>query len=103
MTAPTVRRAVLGDWGRIIRDPLDLARLAFLAGAVAFAVAADANGAFNLALAFVVLAAGRLANLSRLYDLALIIALLLTQAGEAAGLYDVIGWYDHGVHFLVPL
>ena len=97
------RRAVMGDWGRVIRDPLDLARLAFLAGAVGFALAGDAKGAFNLALAFAVLVAARLANLPRVYDLAVVVALAFTQGGEAAGLYDALGFYDRIVHFIVPL
>ena len=97
------RRAVMGDWGRVIRDPLDLARLAFLAGAVGFALAGDAKGAFNLALAFAVLVAARLANLPRVYDLAVVVALAFTQGGEAAGLYDAVGFYDRIVHFIVPM
>jgi hypothetical protein len=97
------RTLLLGDWGRVVRDPLDVLRLAFLAGAVAFAAAGDVKGAFNLGLAFAVLVAARLANLPRLYDLGLIVALTLTQVGEAFGLYDSIGWYDRAVHFLVPM
>jgi hypothetical protein len=103
MASEQVRRLVLGDWNRVIRDPLDLLRLAFLVGAVVFAVRADPTGAFNLLLAFAVLVAARLANLPRLYDLALIAALALTQGGEALGLYDAWAWYDRVVHFLVPL
>jgi hypothetical protein len=99
----SVRRALLGDWGRVVRDPLDLLRLGFLGGAVAFAGAGDAKGAFNLALAFAVLVAARLANLPRVYDLALIVALAFSQGGEAAGLYDTLAWYDRIVHVAVPL
>jgi hypothetical protein len=99
----SARTLLLGDWGRIVRDPLDLLRLAFLAGAVGFALAGEAKGTFNMLLAFAVLVAARLANLPRLYDLAVVVAMVLTQAGEAAGLYDAIGWYDRVVHFLVPL
>jgi hypothetical protein len=103
MTSTTARRVVLGDWGRVVRDPLDVARLAFLAGAVAFALAGDAKGAFNLGLGFAVLAAARLADLPRLYDLAVVVAMTFTQAGEAAGLYDALPWYDRVVHFIVPM
>ena len=101
--AMDTRRLSLGDWGPVVRDPLDLLRLAFLAGAVAFAAAGDVKGAFNLGLAFAVLVAARLANLPRVYDLALIVALTFTQAGEAAGLYDAIDWYDRLVHVVVPM
>jgi hypothetical protein len=99
----TARRVLLGDWGRVVRDPLDVARLAFLAGAIAFGVAGDVKGTFNLALGFAVLVAARLANLPRVYDLALIVALTFTQVGEAIGLYDAVGWYDRLVHVVVPM
>lgn len=102
MTLDT-RRLVMGDWSRVVRDPLDVLRLVFAAGAVAFAVSGDAAAAFNLGLAFAVLVAARLANLPRLYDLATIVALMFTQGGEALGLYDTIESYDRVVHFVVPL
>lgn len=94
---------VMGDWSRTVRDPLDVLRLVFLAGAVAFAVAGDVAGAFNLLLGFLVLLAARFANLPRVYDLALIVALIFTQWGEAFGMYDALPWYDRVVHVIVPL
>ena len=80
--AVDTRKLVLGDWSRTVRDPLDVLRLAFLAGAIAFAFAGDPAGAFNLGLGFAVLLAARFANLPRVYDLALIVALVFTQWGE---------------------
>jgi hypothetical protein len=97
------RKLLMGDWSRLVRDPLDLMRLVFAAGAAAFAAAGDAGAAFNLLLAFAVLVAARLANLPRVYDLAAIVALMFTQGGEALGLYDAIESYDRVVHFVVPL
>jgi hypothetical protein len=97
------RKLVMGDWGPVVRDPLDVARLIFLAGAIVFAAAGDVAGAFNLALGFVLLVAARFANLPRIYDLALIVALIFTQWGEAFGLYDAIVWYDRVVHVVVPM
>jgi len=101
--AVDTRKLVLGDWSRTVRDPLDVLRLAFLAGAIAFAFAGDPAGAFNLGLGFAVLLAARFANLPRVYDLALIVALVFTQWGEAFGLYDSFAGYDRIVHFLVPM
>ena len=103
MAGDTGSRLLLGDWGRVIRDPLDLLRALFAAGALWFALEGDAKGAFNLALASVVVLAARLGNLPRIYDLAVIVALALTQGGEALGLYDAVAWYDRLVHFVVPL
>jgi len=97
------RKLVMGDWSRIVRDPLDVLRLVFAAGAVGFAAAGDVAATFNLLLAFAVLVAARIANLPRLYDLAVIVALVFTQGGEALNLYDAIAWYDRVVHFVVPL
>ena len=97
------RKLVMGDWSGPVRDPLDVLRLLFGAGAVGFAAAGDIAGAFNLALAFVVLIAARFANLPRIYDLALIVALATTQGGEALNVYDALAWYDRVVHFLVPM
>ena len=97
------RKLVMGDWSGPVRDPLDVLRLLFGAAAVAFAAAGDVAGAFNLALAFVVLVAARFANLPRIYDLALIVALATTQGGEALNVYDALAWYDRVVHFLVPM
>jgi len=99
----TASRLLLGDWSRTVRDPLDVLRLLFAAAAIAFAAAGDTAGAFNLAFAFGLLVAARLANLPRLYDLAVIVALLFTQGGEALNLYDAIAWYDRVVHFVVPM
>ena len=97
------RKLVMGDWGPVVRDPLDVVRLVFLAGAIAFAAAGDVAGTFNLALGLVLLVAARFANLPRIYDLALIVALIFTQWGEAFGLYDAIVWYDRVVHVVVPM
>jgi hypothetical protein len=97
------RKLLMGDWSSTVRDPLDVLRLAFAVGAVAFALAGDVAGTFNLLLAFAVLVAARLANLPRVYDLAVIVALVFTQGGEALNLYDAIAWYDRVVHVVVPM
>jgi hypothetical protein len=101
--AVDTRKLVMGDWSRSVRDPLDVLRLLYGAAAVAFAVAGDAAGAFNLGLAFAILVGARFADLPRVYDLALIVALAFTQGGEALNLYDALPWYDRVVHVLVPM
>jgi hypothetical protein len=103
MASVTARRLVLGDWSRWVRDPLDLMRLGFAAGLVWFAVQGDVKGTFNLALGLVVVALARAVQLPRLYDLAVIVAMVFTMVGEALGLYDSILWYDRLVHVVVPL
>ncbi len=103
MASPTARRVVLGDWGRWIRDPLDLLRIAFVAGLVWFAVQGEVKGTFNLAVAVAFVALARAIELPRLYDLAVCVAMAFTMVGEAVGLYDTWAWYDRLVHVVVPL
>jgi len=99
----TIRTLLLGDWHPLVRDPIDLLRASFPAGAVAFAIAGDAHGAVNLAVAGLAGLVARLVNLPRVYDLCFMLAMVLTGWGEALDLYDALGWYDVLVHFLVPL
>jgi len=99
----TTRTLVLGDWGRVIRDPIDLLRLTFFGGAVVFALTGQLGGAGNLVISGLLLLAARAVDLPRLYDLALSLAMILTGWGEALGLYDAISFYDNIVHFLTPL
>jgi hypothetical protein len=103
MASNTARKAVLGDWNRVVRDPLDVLRLIFLGGIVLFVVLGDIKGIGNLAIATVAVLLARAAQLPRLYDLAVIVAMAFTGWGEALGLYDSISWYDNVVHFAVPL
>src|SRR5687767_2110492 len=99
----TARKAVLGNWGPVVRDPLDVLRLVFLGGIVLFVVLGDVKGTGNLVVATVAVLLARAAQLPRLYDLAVIVAMAFTGWGEAVGLYDSISWYDNVVHFAVPL
>ena len=99
----TTRTLVLGDWGRVIRDPIDLLRLAFFAGAAGFAVTGQLGGAGNLLISGLLLLAARALDLPRVYDLALTLAMILTGWGEALGLYDAWKPYDNVVHFIVPM
>ena len=43
------RKLVFGDWSPVLRDGIDVLRLAILAGAVGFALAGDVGGAAVLA------------------------------------------------------
>ena len=103
MASGTARKAVLGDWTRVVRDPLDVLRLVFLGGIVVFVVLGDVKGVGNLVIASGAVLLARAAQLPRLYDLAVIVAMTFTGWGEALGLYDSISWYDNVVHFVVPL
>jgi hypothetical protein len=97
------RTLILGDWGRVVRDPIDVLRAAFFAGAAVFAVLGELGGVANLLVAGVALLAARAADLPRLYDLGFTVAMILTGWGEALGLYDAWKSYDNLVHFVVPM
>jgi hypothetical protein len=98
----TARTLVMGDWGRVVRDPIDLLRLLFFAGAAWLAVSGEVGGMANLLIGGTALLVARAINLPRLYDLCFTVAMLLTGFGEALGLYDAWKPYDNVVHFLTP-
>jgi hypothetical protein len=97
-----MRTLLMGDWGRWIRDPIDLLRLSFPLGAVAFAVAGDGKAVGYLVAGTLAGLVARLVNLPRVYDLAFVVAIVFTCWGEALGLYDTLHWFDRVVHFFVP-
>lgn len=100
----TAERLLLGDWGPVVRDPLDLFRAGLvIAAVVLLAVRGIDGGSVTLAFAAVVAVAVRPLLLPRLYDLLLLLALTLQGVGEASGAYDSLAWFDRVVHLVVPL
>lgn len=95
------RRLLLGDWGRWIRDPIDLLRLCFIAGALVYVVLGRST-AIELVAASIVLVIARFLNLPRPYDLTLMLALVLIAFGSALDLYSRITYYDKVVHGVSP-
>jgi hypothetical protein len=93
----------MGDWSRVVRDPLDLLRGALAVGAVASAVAGEGSGAVYLAVSAAGALGARLLDLPRLIDLAFVLALTVTGFGEALGFYDRWPWFDRAVHVVVPM
>lgn len=98
----SLTRLLLGDWSRVIRDPLDVMRLGFLAGTIAFAVLGRTTAA-GLGAATLVLLIARLVDIPRSFDLALVLAMFLIAWGTALDLYGRIYWYDNVVHALAPI
>jgi hypothetical protein len=99
----TLRTFVMGDWGPVVRDPIDVLRLSLAVGAIGFGIAGEGRGALILAVATVVAWLVRPVALPRLYDLAIVLAISLQGWGEALELYDTVTWFDNVVHFAVPL
>src|SRR5918992_528702 len=97
------RTVLMGDWGRVVRDPIDLLRATFFIGAVVFLIAGEIKGVGNLLLGGTALLVARAVELPRLYDLGFTVAMIFTGWGEALGLYDLWKPYDNVVHFVVPM
>ena len=93
---------LLGDWGRWIRDPLDLLRAGFLIGALVYA-ALGRTTSISLFAAFLVLLFVRWLDLPRPYDFALIVAMFLIAWGTALDLYGLWYYYKKIVHTIAPL
>ena len=95
------RRLLLGEWGWLVRDPLDLLRLVFFAGTIAFALLGRST-AVGLTAASVLLLVARIVNLPRLFDFGVIAAMTLIAWGTALGLYGQFYFYDNLVHGITP-
>jgi hypothetical protein len=96
------RTLLYGEWHPVVRDPLDLARIAFVAGFVVM-LALGQSGAVNVGVAAAAVVGVRFLRLPRLFDLTFIVAMALTGWGEALRFYDRFTYYDVLVHVLVPL
>ncbi|MGY1650137.1 hypothetical protein [Geodermatophilus sp. SYSU D01119] len=97
------RRLVFGDWTPVVRDGIDLLRLALLGGAVAYGLAGRADAAAVLAVLGAVTLVARLVQLPRVYDLAVTAGMALQGFGEVWGLYDRFVRFDDLVHFTLPM
>ena len=96
------RTLLLGDWGPVVRDPIDLLRAQLLVGAVVVA-ATGSGGWVNLTASALVALGARFVDLPRLYDLSVVLAMTITGWGDALGFYDAWSNFDRVVHVLVPM
>jgi uncharacterized membrane protein HdeD (DUF308 family) len=96
------RRLVYGDWTWLVRDGLDVLRLAFFAGTTVFAVQGRST-AVALTAACAVLLVARVVDLPRWFDFGLIAAMSLIAWGTALSLYGGWFYYDKIVHGLSPI
>jgi hypothetical protein len=93
---------LVGDWNRIIRDPLDLLRLAPLIGAIVTVIVGDTTHTGELFGAFLIVLAPRVLNVQRPFDLIFQLGMNLALWGNVFGLFDQIYGYDKVVHFILP-
>lgn len=100
----TLSYVLLGDWNPVVRDPLDVWRIALaVAAAVLLLQRGVDGGTLTMAIVAIVAVTVRWLLLPRMYDFALLVALTLQGVGEASGAYDAIVWFDRLVHLVVPL
>jgi hypothetical protein len=97
-----LRKAVLGDWHPLLRDPLDLLRLSFAVAAVGFLLAGSLEYAVRLAGTFLLLMLAQRLRMPRLFDLLFIIGMMLQAWGNALRLFENVDWWDNLVHLSVP-
>jgi uncharacterized membrane protein HdeD (DUF308 family) len=96
------RLLLLGDWHWFVRDPLDVLRLVFFAGTVAFAIMGRST-AVGLTAASLLLLIARIVNLPRRFDLGVIVAMTFIAWGTALSLYGRFHFYDTIVHGTTPV
>ena len=95
------QKLLLGDWNRVIRDPIDVLRAINILGAVAFGVAGNFEAALRLAVTAGLMILARVIDVPRPFDLGFVIGMALQGWGNAAGLFDRYDWYDSVVHFVL--
>ncbi len=93
---------LLGDWTPLVRDGIDVVRLALVVATVVALVAGNVGGALAFGFAAVFALLARVVNLPRLYDFGFVLVLTLHAAGEAFGWYDSLAWFDRVVHVVLP-
>jgi uncharacterized membrane protein YjdF len=97
----TWQKLFLGDWTRVVRDPLDVLRLIFFGATIVWGL--TGHPLTGLVAASLILLLSRLASLPRFYDFSLIVVITLISWGEVLGVYDSWRYYDNVVHTTVPL
>ena len=97
----TWQKLILGDWTRIVRDPLDVARIAFIVSTIVWILLGHAMTGLVAASAVIILA--RVISLPRFYDASVILVMFLLAWGSALSIYGSWGFYDNLVHFITPL
>ena len=97
----TWQKVFLGDWTPLVRDPLDVCRIVYIAATIIWGLSGRPVTVLVAASAVLVLA--RIVSLPRFYDFSLIVVMVLIGWGEVLGWYDSWKGYDNVVHFSVPL
>jgi len=87
---------------RVLRDPLDVLRLALLVGAAVTLVLGPREQAVRLVLTFGVVLVPRALHVPRPFDLAFLLGMFFQAWGNVFGAFNGIHGYDKVVHFVLP-
>ena len=98
----SARTFLLGDWNRVIRDPIDLLRLLFLVAAVIFLAQGDLGGAARTFATFGLLVLARWLDLPRPFDLAVVVAMALQILGYVLDFFGKFAFWDETLHLFIP-
>jgi hypothetical protein len=91
---PTLPRWIAGDWGPVLRDPVDLIRLSLLAGAVVALVQGDWEHAARFVVGFGLAALVRVVEAPRPFDAAFALGMAFQAWGAFTGAYDAVAGYE---------
>lgn len=97
-----VRRLLLGDWSPVIRDPLDIARLAMLVGVFVTLAIGPREQSFRLAGTFLLVLVPRRLDAPRPLDLLFLAGMSFQAWGNVFGVFNDVYGYDKVVHFILP-
>ena len=78
-TVMEARTALMGDWGKVVRDPIDLLRATFFIGAAVFLLLGEIKGVGNLLVGGTALLVARAIDLPRVYGLGFTVAMIFTE------------------------
>jgi hypothetical protein len=91
------------DWHPLLRDPLDLFRLSFPAGGLAYALTGDWDAAVRLLLPGLAVFLVRAIDVPRPVDWVFCAAMFFQGWGNALHLFEQFWWYDNLVHITLPM
>lgn len=94
---------LLGDWTPLVRDPVDLVRLSYLAGALYCLLIGESGTAVRFVLTFVAVLLPRFLGAPRLFDAFFSVTLGLQAWGNLLGLFGQGTVFDRFDHFLSPV
>ena len=91
-------RFFLGDWSRVVKDPIDLLRGTYYVAALVLAWMGQWDDAVRMGLTAVLVTVPRLIAVPRLFDFGFVVGMALQAWGNVLGLFTSVGWYDNLVH-----